>query len=162
MQWSDQPVLDADMACDGKGLRYFRRRCGSFDRRLLAVVFGSLACISCVVAFAFALAGAWMIIPFAGLEIAALAGAAWWVSRSAGDFERLACDDVRITIETGERGRLQRHEFHPGWARLVTAADGSLALRSHGREIVIGRYCGDESRQALARELRHRLAKHGF
>jgi uncharacterized membrane protein len=162
MQWSDRPVLDADMACDGHGLRYFRRRCGSFDRRLLALVFGSLAFISCVLAFAFALAGAWMIIPFAGLEIAALAGAAWWVSRRSGDFEGLALGDGRITVETGEGGRIRRHEFHPGWARLVTASDGSLALRSHGREIAIGRYCGEESRQVLARELRDRLAAQRF
>jgi uncharacterized membrane protein len=162
MQWSDRPVFDADMACEGEDLRYFRRRCSSFDLRLLAAVFGSLAVVSLVVAFSFALAGAWMIIPFAGLEIAALAGAAWWVSRRAGDFERVAFAAGSITVETGERGRVQRHEFHPGWARLVTAADGSMALRSHGREIAIGRYCGEESRRALARELRDCLAANRF
>ena len=162
MQWSERPSVDADMACDGNALRYCRRRCSSFDRRLLAAVFGSLALISLVVAFAFALAGAWLIIPFAGIEIAALAGAAWWASGSAGDFERLSLEAGCIRIETAERGRIRRHEFHPGWVRLVTAADGSLALRSHGREIAIGRYCGEEGREALARELRNRLAVFRF
>ncbi|MCE2998981.1 MAG: DUF2244 domain-containing protein [Betaproteobacteria bacterium] len=166
MRWSERPAFDAYMACEGscegQGLRYFRRRCSSFDRRLLAVVLGSLAFFSLVVAIAFALAGAWMIIPFAGLEIAALSAAAWWAARRSGDFERIALDDGRITVETGHGGRLERHEFHTGWARLVTAADGSMALRSHGREIVIGRYCGEESRKVLARELRDRLAARGF
>jgi uncharacterized membrane protein len=32
-----------------------------------------------------------------------------------------------------------------------------FALRSHGREVAIGRFCGEQSRQALARELRNRL-----
>ena len=162
MQWPHLPANPPEPVCDGQALRYYRRRCSSFDPRLLALVLGSLALVSMVVSIAFALAGAWMIIPFAGLEIAALVASACWVLRRSGDFERVAFDEGRLTIERAERGRLHRHEFHAGWARLVTNADGSLALRSHGREIAIARYCGESGRMTLERALRERLARHGF
>jgi uncharacterized membrane protein len=41
---------------------------------------------------------------------------------------------------------------------VVASGDGSrLALRSHGRELEIGRYLNDEQRLDLARALRRRL-----
>lgn len=162
MQWAKQPDVDADLACEGAGLRYFRRRCSSYDRCLMLVVFGSLVFFSLAVSLVFAVLGAWLIIPFAGLEIAALGVAAGWACRRSTDFERLALEGDRIVVETGDRGSVQRFEFNRCWARLVTASDGSVALRSHGREIVIGRYCGDEGREALARELRSRLGAQGI
>lgn len=162
MQWAKRSDADADLTCEGDGLRYFRRRCSSYDRRLILVVFGSLFCFSLVVALVFAVLGAWLIIPFAGLEIAALGCAAGWARRRSADFERLALEGDRIVVETGDRGLVQRFEFNRCWARLVTGADGSVALRSHGREIVIGRYCGDEGREELARELRSRLGAQGI
>jgi uncharacterized membrane protein len=162
MQWPQRPVLDSDVSCEGAGLRYFRRRCSSFDGRLLGLVFGSLAFFSIAVSLVFAFAGAWLIVPFAGLEVAGLAFSAWWVLRRSRDFERIACDGDRILVEASEQGRLQRAELNRCWAKLVTAADGSLALRSHGREVVIGRYCGEQTRQALVRELRSRLGAQGI
>jgi uncharacterized membrane protein len=44
----------------------------------------------------------------------------------------------------------------------VAEGDGSrLALRSHGRELEIGRYMNDEQRLDLARALRRRLPAAG-
>lgn len=128
----------------------------------MRLVFGSLALFSIVIAAVFAAAGAWLIIPFAGIEIAALGAAAWFTFRRSGDFERLAFDGDRILVEVRERGRSRQFEFNRCWARLVTGRGGAVALRSHGREIAIGRYCGDEGRQALARELRSRLGGQRF
>lgn len=151
---------DADLAADGAGFSYYRRHCSSLDWRLLRLVFGSLAVFSVLVAAVFAAAGAWLIIPFAGVEIVALGIAAWWSLRRAGDFERLAFDGDRILVEIREQGLSRQFEFNCCWAQLVTGDAGTVALRSHGREIVIGRFCGEGSRQVLARELRGRLAGH--
>lgn len=136
---------------------YFKRHASSLDLRLLLLVFGSLALFSLVIAVGFAAAGAWLIIPFAGVEIAALGTVAWLVLRRAGDFERLAVHGDRILVEVRERGLAQQFEFNRCWAQLVTGAAGSVALRSHGREVEIGRCCCEESRRTLARELRSRL-----
>jgi uncharacterized membrane protein len=123
----------------------------------MRLVFGSLTLILILIAVAFAVAGAWLVIPFAGIEIAALGMASWCLLQRSGDFERLAIDGDRILVEVRERGLSRHFEFNRCWARLVTGKGGAVALRSHGREIAIGRFCGEEGRQELARELRRRL-----
>jgi uncharacterized membrane protein len=155
-----KPHCDADLTANGAGFEHFRRRCSSLDWRLLHLVFGSLALLSVLVAGAFAVAGAWLIIPFAGLEIVALGVAAWWTLRRADDFERLTFDGDRILLDVKEQGLSRHFEFNRCWARLVTGHAGAVALRSHGREVAIGRFCGEESRQELAREVRSRLGGH--
>lgn len=157
MPVSKEPIFESILEHDGAGFTYFRRHAGSLDLRLLGLVFGSLALFSVVIAAGFAMAGAWPIIPFAGVEIAALATAVCMILRRAGDFERLAFSGDRILVEVRERGFAQHYEFHRSWARLVTGETASVALRSHGRTVEIGRYCGAEGRRALVLELRGRL-----
>lgn len=148
-----ESILEQESA----GFTYFRRHSSSLDLRLLLLVFGSLALFSLVIAAGFAAAGAWLIIPFAGAEVVALGMAAWLVLRRAGDFERLAVNGDRILVEVREQGLAQQFEFNRCWARLVTGATGSIALRWQGREVAIGRYCGAASREMPARELCSRL-----
>lgn len=154
---NEEPIFEPILEHDGAGFTYFKRHASSLDLRLLMFVFGSLAVFSVVIAAGFAMAGAWLIIPFAGVEIAALGTAACMILRRAGDFERLVFSGDRILVEVRERGLARQFEFHCGWARLVTGETGSVALRSHGRTVEIGRYCGAEGRRALALELRGRL-----
>ncbi|MGV3628978.1 MAG: DUF2244 domain-containing protein [Betaproteobacteria bacterium] len=154
---SKEPVFESILEHDGAGFTYFRRHASSLNLRLLVFVFGSLAAFSAVIAAGFAMAGAWLIIPFAGVEIAALGAAAYVILRRAGDFERLVFSGDHILVEVRERGLARQFEFHRGWARLVTGETGSVALRSHGRTVEIGRYCCAEGRRVLAQELRGRL-----
>ena len=81
-----EPHYDADFAEAGAEFTYFRRHCSSLDWRLLQLVFGSLALFLTLVAVGFAIAGAWLLIPFAGVEIAGLGFAAWWTFKRSGDF----------------------------------------------------------------------------
>lgn len=112
---SKEPIFDSIVEHDGAGFTYFRRHASSLDLRLLAFVFGSLAVFSVAIAAGFAMAGAWLIIPFTGVEIAALGTAACMILRRAGDFERLAFSGDRILIEVRERGLVRQFEFHRGW-----------------------------------------------
>ena len=157
-----EPHYDADFAEAGAEFTYFRRHCSSLDWRLLKLIFGSLALFLSLVAVGFAVAGAWLVIPFAGVEIAGLGIAAWWTARHSGDFERLEFDGDRVLVEIREQGQSRQFEFNRCWVRLVSGNAGMFALRSHGREVAIGRFCSEESRQTLARELRNRLAVHRF
>ena len=145
------------MVRDGAGFTYFRRHSSSLDLRLLLLVFGSLALFSMIIATGFALIGAWLVIPFAGLEIAVLAMAVWMVLQRAGDFERLALNGDRILVEIRERGFARKFEFNCCWAKLVTGESGTVGLRSHGRTIAVGRYCSEAGRRELTHELRSRL-----
>ena len=137
------------------------RRHNSLDSVTCWIVFGSLACVSLVIAVVFAMLGAWLILPFAGLEIAALALVMRWLTVHAGDFERVTvCDDV-VALDVCEKSRVQHIEFNRLWARLVVREQSRsrrLALCSHGREVEVGRYLDDGGRKALARELKSRLA----
>jgi uncharacterized membrane protein len=72
------------------------------------------------------MAGAWLIIPFTGVEIAALGTAVCMILRRAGDFERLVFSGDRILIEVRERGLARQFEFHRDWARLVTGETDSV------------------------------------
>jgi uncharacterized membrane protein len=80
------------------------------------------------------------------------------MERHAADYECIAIDGDRIRVEIGEAGRAWSHELSRYWARVVIDADeGRLALRSHGREIEIGRHLSHVQRVALAYELGSQL-----
>lgn len=137
------------------------RRINSLSVRGCSLVFGSLAVFSLMVAVVFAALGAWLILPFAGLEAMALYLAYHWVMQHAQDSEQLVIRGDAVMLAVREASRTQRYEFNRVWARLVVdqrARDLHLALRSHGREIEVGRYLDGSGRQRLARELKSRLA----
>src|SRR5262245_40185558 len=125
------------------------------------VFFWFIFLVSVGIALAFALVlGAWLILPFAGLEMLVLYLAFRYVDRHAGDYERIAIEGDRVELEYYEGGATRRHELNRRWAQLVTSGDGRrLALRSHGREFEVGRHLDAEQRQKTARQLK--LELHG-
>ena len=136
------------------------RRINSFRARNCALAFGFLALFSLVVATVFAALGAWLILPFAGLEAFVLYLAYAWLVRHAADAESLEIQGDRVALAVSGASGVSRHEFNRLWARLVeTRRHGELrlALRSHGREYEVGRYLDGGSKELLARELRSRL-----
>jgi uncharacterized membrane protein len=142
----------------GSGFSLVARRNNSLGRRGRVGVFVSIFVVSVGIATAFAALGAWPILPFAGLEMLVLCLAFRYVDRHAADYERIVIDGDRLEVESFEGGRHRRHEFNRQWARLVVTGDGErVALRSHGRELEIGRFVGAESRLEIARELGWRV-----
>jgi uncharacterized membrane protein len=134
------------------------RRNNSLSSTGRFLVFAFIFIVSVGIAAAFAVLGAWLILPFAGIEMLVLYVAFRYVDRHAADYERIAIDDDTVKVEFLEAGRTRSHALSSYWARVVVDPDGSrLALRSHGRELEIGRYMSDEQRLDLARTLRRRL-----
>jgi uncharacterized membrane protein len=104
--------------------------------------------------------GAWPVLPFAGLEVLGLAAAFYVISRHDGDYERLTIREFEVRFERCSRGRVSQFEANRHWAQLICQMRGSrcrLALRSHGRQVDIGRLLNDEQRIRWANELRGRL-----
>lgn len=113
-----------------------------------------------VLAMAWAIVGAWPILPFAGIELGLLAYAFHYIGKFDGDFERLTIDGSRLTLETCERGVICRHIFNRPWVRLVCAEKGNrchLGLRYQGHEYTLGKLMNDEQRSAWWRELRKQV-----
>lgn len=143
---------------EAAGFSLVARRNNSLSSTGRLAVFVFIFVVSVGIALAFALLGAWLILPFAGLEMLVLYLAFRYVDRHAGDYERIAIDGDRVELEFREGGATRRHELNRRWAQLVTSGDGRrLALRSHGREIEIGRHLNAEQRQKTARQLKQQL-----
>lgn len=121
----------------------------------------SIAVISLAVAVAMGFHGAWFVLPFAGLEIALLAAAFWYVERHAGDVEIIRLRGHSLLLERCSAGREERHEFNRAWARVEVrrgrGGKAALALRSHGKAVCFGELLTDEQRLVVAGELSRRL-----
>ena len=102
-------------------------------------------------------------LPFAGLEAFALYVTFVWITRHARDSESLVIRGNAVALAVCEASQTRHYEFNRAWAQLVVEQSGwhgsitRLALRSHGREVEVGRYLDDGGRQRLARELQARL-----
>jgi len=125
----------------------------------LALIFSNVS----LIAIGFALIGAWLVLPFAGIEIAGLAAGFYFIAQRDCDFERLTIVGHTVCLEKVDRGTASRVEMNRAWAQLVCRTDPHarrchLALRSHGKEVVIGRLIDDEERLSWSRELEGRLS----
>jgi uncharacterized membrane protein len=134
------------------------RRNNSLSSSDRSLAYGLIALVSFSIAVAFACLGAWLILPFAGLELLVLAWAYRYMERHAGDYERLTIEDDVVQVEIADVNRVRRVRFNRWWAQVVCADDGGqLALRSHGRQIEFGRFLTKDERRTVAGVLRARL-----
>lgn len=118
-------------------------------------VFGFILAVSLSITLALGLVfGAWLILPFAGLEMLGLYLAFDYVERHAADYERVVIGGDKVDVEVLDGGLVSRVEFNRHWAQVLCPRDGSrLALRSHGCEIDVGRHMNEEQRLAMGRQL---------
>jgi len=119
-------------------------------------VFGLLALVVVTIGTGFAIAGAWLILPFAGLEVLGLAAAFVVYARHAADYERIELHGGRLQVEVADARRQARYELDP--ARVSVGMQGaSLMLQGPGAEFELGRHLDADSRIAFAAELKRRL-----
>jgi len=138
--------------------RQVARRNNSLSSTGRLLVFAFLFVVSVGIAAAFAYFGAWLILPFAGLEMGVLYWAFRTIERRSRDYELIEIDDNQVRVERFESGSTSSEAFSRYWARVLVSRDGSrLALRSHGRELEIGRVLSDAQRLQLATALERRL-----
>jgi uncharacterized membrane protein len=104
----------------------------------------------------FAALGAWLILPFAGLEIAVLGAAFWFTARHATDYERIERSRERLTVDVSEAEQLRRYELDARRAR-VRWQDGHVVLDAPQARLEVGRHLDAASRAGFAAELGKRL-----
>jgi len=120
-------------------------------------VLAGIAATILVIACAAAAIGAWLVMPFAGLEIAVLALAFHVVGVHDGDFERLEIGESEVRVESRDAERVVTFVGHRPWARVVFRERGArctLGLAYAGRMVPLGRLLSDEGRRRLAGQLR--------
>jgi len=136
-----------------------KRNCSISPRDLLCVL-ALAACMSLGIGAGFALAGAWPVLPFAGLEVVALAAAFYLNGRHAADYERIAVSGDKLLVQASDAGRMELHEFDRRWLRIDERRRGRdlrVLLCSSGSELEIGRHLDTEGRASLGWRLRRSL-----
>jgi uncharacterized membrane protein len=132
-----------------------KRNC-SISPAALAGVLVALAAVVLAVGVGFAFAGAWLVLPFAGLEALALAGAYLAYARHAADYERIDLAAGRLTVEVAEAHSTLRYEMEARRARVCLENDG-VVLRGAGKELQLGRHLDAQRRAQFAAQLQERL-----
>ena len=136
-----------------------KRNC-ALSPRQLAICFAALATVSLGIASGFAARGAWPVIPFACVEVAALTVAFLVYGRHAADFERIVLERDRLVVESASGTRMHRAELSAAWLRVEYDGSRRALIRLvAGREALsVGRFVPDECRARLAQELRATLS----
>lgn len=120
-----------------------------------------LTIIPCCIAVGFALLGAWLVLPFVGLEIFALGFAFYYVNSHADDYESISIEGDSLVVERCTKQQLSQFVLSSYWSKLVRHelpnGELRLGLLSHGKEFEIGRYLTKKQRELLARQLYKRI-----
>ena len=137
----------------------------SLTPKQAAVFMGGMCMVGFGIAGVFALQGFWPVLPFAGLELAAL-GAALWISLQRNRYrEVISFTDTAVRIEFGLVGRGAEAvvELPRAWTR-VNLATGPyrnsptrVVFEYCGQRVVIGRCLTDEEHESLAARIRQLL-----
>jgi uncharacterized membrane protein len=119
-----------------------------------------LTIIPCCIAIGFGMLGAWLVLPFVGLEIFALGFAFYYVNSHETDYESISIDGDSLLVERGSSQRVIQHELNPYWVtvqrRELPNGELQLNLLSHGKSIEVGRYLTRKQREVLADQLQKR------
>ena len=118
-----------------------------------------MAVLTLIVALSFVQIGAWLVLPFAGLELLAFAVAFHFLTLHANDFESITIVDETVIVEKYTLKKSTKAVFQLYWAQvnLRKKANGMNALfvGSHGKEVEFGRgFINDEQRSTLVKEIR--------
>jgi uncharacterized membrane protein len=108
-----------------------------------------------VVALVVAAQGAWLVMPFAGLEMAMIVFAFRWLRAGDSDYETVSASGHELVLRRSVRGRTEEFRFNLHWVQVVfepagIARKSVLALRSHGRVHPIGHLMTEAERTAAA------------
>lgn len=112
-----------------------------------------------VIGISFAAVGAWMILPFAGIEVLVLLIVMYRVSRKCYRKEVIHLNKETITVEQGQYEPHTSWSSEVFWTRLIVQSSGhpwhsdKLYLRGRHDQIEIGAFLNDQEKAALAKQL---------
>ena len=129
------------------------------DNKVKVVVL--LAIIPLLIGVGFSLIGAWLVMPFVGLEILALAIAFYYLNNHEADYESISIDGDSLVVERSTAQQVSQDVINPYWVKILQHklpnGELHLYLQSHGKEIEVGRYLTREQRELLAKQLKQRI-----
>ena len=115
-----------------------------------------MSLLSLAVAVSFAFAGAWLVFPFAGLEVFGLGWALYYVSCHTGDYECIVVSGDDVVVETRSYKVIQQVKLQRHWVQVVVNARLGRCrvwLRACGKEVEVGRFFDDDGRLKLSQQI---------
>ena len=113
-----------------------------------------------IIGIVFSVLGLWLVLPFIGFEILALAFAFYYVNLHETDYESISIDGDSLVIERCVGHELTQQVINPYWVKVVkhelSNGELHLYLQSHGKTIEVGRYLTRKQRELLAKQLQQR------
>lgn len=150
----------------GSPVRLLLRPNPPMPRRARMMLLGILAAVMGTYALLLASRGFWPVLPFAGLELGALAMALQMTARRASCTETVEIDERDLRIRRDEPRGIASAAFTSGWAR-VRLMPGArrwhahrLEVGSHGRWVELGRFLTEAERRRAAEIMARALRPH--
>lgn len=131
----------------------------SMNWKEMAVLYALIASFTLAIGLVFYFQGLTLILPFSGLEALALGIALYVTAWRGGIQEVILFTNDSVVIERGRKQPEERHRFQRAWVKIVLERSWNcwypsrLLLRSHGRQVEIGRFLNEQERQGLAQLL---------
>ena len=107
--------------------------------------------------------GAWLVLPFSGLEWLLLAYCLHLSLGQSQEREVVTITDDWVKVEKGRGRPWQTYKFQRAWVKLcwmqspLRGQPSRLTLRLHGKDVEIGCFLVESERQVLAKELKSLL-----
>jgi uncharacterized membrane protein len=138
------------------------RSLGSKGFLIVMIVVGIISFAAGIV---FTLMGAWPVLGFFGLDVAAVYFAFKWNYRSARAHETVQLsDDVLKIRKVDARGKATAWTCQPYWARVQydeeAEEDVAIDITSHGRRLTVAAFLSPEERIQFGKALRLELEHH--
>jgi uncharacterized membrane protein len=137
------------------------RSAGKSGARMVVLL---MAMVWLPVASVFAIAGAWPVLPFLGVELVLIYALLRLNQRAGNSLEAINLTRRALTVRRVDHwGKQSSFSFAPQWLQVniaeVARDDNRLELRSHGRSLTIASFLLPTERAALASALRSALAR---
>ena len=148
--------MSDEQAPNGTEKRLVIRPNASLTPRWAAAFLASMCAVSFGIAGLLTWHGFWVVLPFAGLEMLALAAGLWWSMRGNSYREVVSVDDEHVRVEAGHRRPERRWIFRRAWlqVRLESGPNRNsptrLLMTSSGRGCELGRCLTDDEREEVA------------
>lgn len=126
----------------------------------VVVLFLALSTLILTVSISFAVAGAWMVLPFAAMEIILVGSLCRWLYRHMDDCELVVVEPQRVRVIKRSGTKVSQDEFTRYWVRMNVAGTGRerrLWIGSHGRLVSLADGVSEADRLVVARELKSLL-----
>jgi len=150
-------VDESDTASGRQCVWVLSRNCALTPRQVGAFYL-SLVVASVVIATAFLIHGAWMVLPFSLIEMVAVGAALLVYARHAVDCERVSLETDALVIESIDGDKRSVKRVDPRAARVVVESRsrggrGAVLVVARGERIAVGRFVCERERRRFAREL---------